>query len=71
MRKIINEWGFENSIRKHNGEPTMSLIEFIWIDIKLYIICKRKGHHIVNDDPGDPEVGPMPNVYCIRCGKQF
>lgn len=32
-------------------------------------VCLVKGHLLLDGDPGDPEVGPQPNVYCVRCGK--
>lgn len=33
------------------------------------LVCLVKGHELVDDDPGDPEVGPQPCVYCVRCGR--
>lgn len=29
--------------------------------------CCVMGHNYVDDDPGNPEVGPQPNVYCTSC----
>ena len=34
-------------------------------------VCRMFGHNITDDDPGDPEVGPQPDIYCTRCGKHF
>ena len=34
------------------------------------IVCAVQGHTWVDDDPGNPEVGPQPCVYCTRCGEQ-
>ena len=33
--------------------------------------CKLTGHDLIDDDPGDPEVGPQPNVYCRRCRRHW
>jgi hypothetical protein len=35
--------------------------------LKNVLICAVVGHKMVDDDPGDAEVGPQPNVYCERC----
>ena len=32
-------------------------------------VCKVFGHDYIDNDPGDPEVGPQPDVYCSRCGR--
>ena len=32
-------------------------------------MCAVLGHELVDDDPGDPERGPQPHVYCVRCGR--
>ena len=29
--------------------------------------CRLFGHDYVDEDPSDPEVGPQPQVYCMRC----
>lgn len=35
-----------------------------------FYICGWFGHDWRDDDPGDPEVGPQPDVYCQRCRHQ-
>ena len=32
------------------------------------LICKITGHNFIDDDPGDCEVGPQPDIYCTKCG---
>jgi hypothetical protein len=44
-------------------------IELGWLYFITPIVCAFAGHKFVDDDPGDPEVGPQPQVCCTRCGK--
>lgn len=33
------------------------------------IVCRIRGHKWADADPGDPEVGPQPYIYCRWCGR--
>ena len=33
--------------------------------------CFFFGHQLEDLDPGNPEVGPQPDVVCNRCGRHF
>lgn len=38
------------------------------IKFARFLRCMIIGHQVCDGDPGDPEVGPQPDVYCSRCG---
>jgi hypothetical protein len=46
-------------------------IQYTIQDILAMMVCKIIGHKLVNDEIADPEVGPQPDIYCIRCGKTY
>jgi len=46
-------------------------IQYTVQDIIMILVCKVIGHKLVNDEIADPEVGPQPDIYCIRCGKTY
>ncbi len=37
--------------------------------LRFNLVCLFRGHDWDDDDPGDPEVGPDPHIYCRRCGR--
>lgn len=41
----------------------------VLFDATMAVACAVMGCDLVDDDPGDPECGPQPRVYCIRCGR--
>ena len=43
--------------------------QLLWLRVGTRLVCAVVGHTLVDDDPGDPEVGPQPCVYCTRCGR--
>ena len=44
-------------------------LQLLWLYLGTRLVCAVRGHVLVDDDPGDPEVGPQPRVYCQRCGR--
>lgn len=43
-------------------------VEIVKMEIIAPFVCAAIGHTLVDEDPGDPEVGPAPRIYCTRCG---
>lgn len=39
--------------------------------LRARLVCALLGHKWADHDPGDPEVGPQPDVYCDRCGRSM
>lgn len=44
-------------------------LRLAWQYFVTPVICAVEGHTYIDNDPGDPEVGPQPEVFCTRCGK--
>lgn len=43
------------------------LMDTIWNPF----VCSIIGHDMEDHDPGDPEVGPQPDINCNRCGRSW
>lgn len=66
--KYFKRLRFDFAIERHYG-MRKSFIRFalpiIWDDI----VCLVRGHDWIDSDPGNPEVGPRPEIFCSRCGR--
>lgn len=70
----LAEWCYQDEWetgRKPNAMRRARLaVELLWFRYtSLGITCAVFGCDMVDDDPGNPEVGPQPCVYCQRCGR--
>ena len=43
--------------------------QLLWLRLATPLVCAVLGHTLTDHDPGHPEVGPQPQVFCDRCGR--
>ena len=60
---------FERGVPPAPSRRASLAAKLAWLRLTLPLVCALRGHVLVDDDIGDPEVGPQPNVYCERCGR--
>lgn len=78
MRLWLKRWWFEVRFDYHCMEDDrpfwIHVLHCVWIEITLIakrVWCGIAGHSLVDDDPGDAEVGPQPDINCVRCYRSF
>lgn len=74
FRYHLAEWCYEDEWdtgRKPGRLRRLRLAaELLWRRATTPLSCWAFGHDYEDHDPGDPEVGPDPDVYCNRCGRR-
>lgn len=71
----LAEWIYEDEWetgRKPNWLRRQRLaLELLWFRTTCNLWCDLFGcDDLVDYDPGDPEVGPNPKIYCLHCGRR-
>lgn len=72
MADNVNASGFEYHYDSGGEYPTRWMTckwwaEELWFTLWTKSMCAVVDHDWVDEDPGDPEVGPRPYVRCVRC----
>jgi len=63
---------FYEAKRRNQAHFYLKVLVAALFDFPLHALpCALLGHRLVDNDPGNAEVGPQPNVECMRCGRHF
>ena len=69
MESLKWEHGYESQDPNYKTPFWVYCVQRVLGSWRDRLVCKIKGCDLVDDDPGDAEVGPQPDIYCTRCGK--
>lgn len=67
--EISSSYCYFRSMGEGRANAAFDVIVVIVGDTVARVRCALVGHEWIDLDPGDPEVGPQPDLYCQRCGK--
>lgn len=72
FRDHRNSWLMDAWYDNGGAPPSFARRAVLTADLILLrywmpVLCAIAGHELIDDDPGDPEVGPQPHIYCTRC----
>ena len=72
--KLIEEMRYE-ACYLQVSEGMHPVKAWAWVLVAMLLVllgalrCALTKHEWVDEDPGNPEVGPQPEVHCKRCGR--